>query len=161
MSTTIYCPKCGKPDQLPDTYCRQCGQFLPDFAKLSKKGISPEQHVLANTVLNSMTIVASFTLAILLWSMLAFRKDTHPLIYVTAGVLIAIGCWHIQTLWRTLQLRKYLKKESVSRDVVPELHEKKQDLLYPADLESVVPDSITDRTTSKMSVGHPSSKPEH
>ena len=26
----MFCPKCGKADQAPDSYCRSCGNFLVD-----------------------------------------------------------------------------------------------------------------------------------
>ncbi len=76
----MYCPKCGIADQKPETYCRRCGIFLPDLTKPGKQNNSPEIHVLANTVLSTMTIAVSLALSILLFSVLAFRPDTHPLI---------------------------------------------------------------------------------
>jgi hypothetical protein len=108
----MFCPKCGKGEQLPQSYCRQCGLFLPDLSKHVNPGRPPEEHLRVNKILNSLTIVVSFTLAILLYSILGFRPDTHPLIYVTAALLIAIGCWHIQTFTRTLQLTKQWKRRA-------------------------------------------------
>jgi hypothetical protein len=108
----MFCPRCGKAEQLPETYCRQCGVFLPDLAKLAKREQPPEDHLKANTILNLMTIIVSFTLSILLYTILGFRPDTHPLIYVTAGLLIAIGGWHIQTFIRTLLLKKQWKRRT-------------------------------------------------
>ena len=108
----MYCAKCGKPDQKPESFCRRCGTYLPDPSKPYKKERPPDEHLKANTVLSALTIVASFTLAALLYIFLAFRPDTPILIYVTAGFLLAIGGWHIQTLIRTTMLRKQLKKWS-------------------------------------------------
>ena len=93
----MFCPRCGKAEQLPETYCRQCGLFLPDLSKPVKRELPPEDHLKANAVLSALTIIVSFTLSILLFAFFGFRSDTHPLIYVTAGLLIAIGGWHIQT----------------------------------------------------------------
>ncbi len=146
----MFCPKCGNPDQSPETYCRRCGIFLPDLSKPAKT-TTPEQHVTANTVLSSMTIVASFTLAILLWSMLGFRENTHPLIYVTAGLLFAMGCWHIQTLWRTLLLRKHLKKSKPPQETTLTGGVVTDKLLEQPDFENIVPASMTDHTTSHLS----------
>lgn len=148
----MFCPKCGKTDQQPETFCRECGIFLPDLSKPVKKAQTPQDHVTANIVLNSMTIVVSFTLAILLWTILAFRSDTHPLIYVTSGLLIAIGCWHVQTLWRTLLLRKHFKKNQ--RQQEPELAgvaAKDDKLLERPNFDDYVPASVTDRTTRELS----------
>ena len=108
----MFCPRCGKAEQQPETYCRQCGLFLPDLSKPFKRERPPEEHLKANTVLSVLTIIASFTLAILLYAFFGIRSDTHPLIYVTAGFLIAIGGWHIQTLIRTLKLKKQWRQRA-------------------------------------------------
>ena len=102
----MYCPNCGKAEQSPETYCRQCGLFLSDFSRSAKQEASPEENLKVNSVLSLLTIIASFTLAILLYAILGFRENTHWLVYATAGLLIAIGAWHIQTFVRTRQLRR-------------------------------------------------------
>ncbi len=150
----MFCPKCGKADQSPETFCRQCGIFLPDLSKPVKTAQTPQQHLTANLVLNSMTIVACFTLAILIYSMLAFRPDTHPLIYVTAGLLIAMGCWHVQTLWRTIILRRHFKNEGRRPIPQPEIDGRSVTtgkLLDHPDFENMVPASVTDKTTRHLS----------
>jgi hypothetical protein len=108
----MFCPRCGKADQLPETYCRQCGIFLPDLSKPAKRELPPEDHLKANTVLSALTIITSFTLSILLYAMLGFRADTHPLIYVTAGLLLGMGGWHIQTFIRTRLLKKQWQRRT-------------------------------------------------
>ena len=156
----MYCPKCGKADQSPETYCRQCGVFLPDLSKPLKTGHTPQEHVTANIVLTSMTIVVAFTLAILLWTILGFRGNTHPLIYATAGLLFAMGIWHIQTLWRMLMLRKHFKKGKRAQDI--EIHGGTVDtdkLLEPSDFENMVPASVTDRTTKHLAESKHRSSP--
>lgn len=147
----MFCPKCGKADQSSETYCRQCGVFLPDLSKPLKTGHTPQEHVTANIVLTSMTIVVSFTLTILLWVILGFRGNTHPLIYVTAGLLFAMGIWHIQTLLRMLMLRKHFKRSQRAQDreisggtVIMDK------LLEQPDFENIVPASVTDRTTKHL-----------
>ncbi len=98
-----------------------------------------------------MTIVACFTLAILMYSMLAFREDTHPLIYAATGLLLAMGIWHIQTLWRSLMLRKHFKKNKrPDPQVLKNGTETNERLLDQPDFENVVPASVTDRTTKTL-----------
>ncbi len=147
----MFCPKCGNPDQTPESYCRQCGIFLPDLSKPVRTETPPETHFRANIVLSSMTIVACTTLSILLWTMLAFRPDTPTLIYVTAGLLFAMAIWHIQTLYRTLQLRKHFKKAKVTRELDTVRAADTGKLLDEADLSDVVPASVTEHTTKHLS----------
>jgi len=147
----MFCPKCGKSEQSPETYCRQCGTYLPDLSKSTKTPIKPEQHVKVNLVFSVMTLVACFALAILLYSTLAFRPDTHWLIYATAGLLTAMGFWHTQTLWRSILLRRHFK---ASQRPVPSEDEAQKvitdKLLSQPDFENMVPPSVTDRTTKHL-----------
>jgi len=152
----MYCPKCGKADQSPETYCRQCGSFLPDFEKSVKKPTAPEEHIKANAVLSAMTIVASLILSTLLFLTFKNYPDTHPVIYVTAGFLIAIAAWQIQTFWRTMLLRKHFKKPKIQQDSAiapPELEAKPTNQFLPeADFENIVPSSIVEKTTRKLKI---------
>ena len=151
----MYCPRCGRAEQLPETFCRQCGLFLPNLSKPVKREIPPEEHLKANTVLNSLTIVVSFTLSILL---LASVPDKHPLIYVTVGLLIAIGAWHIQTLIRTEKLRKQWERRAPLSEIEAGLPETERafksastaQLLDQADFGNTVPASVTENTTTHL-----------
>lgn len=147
----MFCPKCGNADQTPETYCRRCGTFLPDLDKPTKKQQTPEEHLKANFVLNLMTIVVSFSLAIALYAIFLGRNDTHWVIYLTAGFLIAIGAWQIQTLWRTILLKRHFKKNKATQKAVLETSVTTAGkLLDRADLENVVPASVTDHTTKHL-----------
>lgn len=151
----MYCPRCGKAEQLPETYCRQCGLFLPDLSKLPKSELPPEDHLKANAVLNSLTIIVSFTLSILLFG---FRPGSHPLIYATAGILIAIGAWHIQTLIRTQKLKKQWKRRAPFMEVQAASPDTQSTiksastakLLDPADFADAIPASVTENTTRHL-----------
>ena len=161
----MFCPKCGAADQTAESYCRNCGQFLPDPDKPAKKQTAPIEHVKANTVLSAMTLVISFTLSLLLFYNFLGQPGTSPLIYACAGFLFAIGCWNVQTLWRGLLLWRYFKKgksgiveryqESVQGATVNQ-----EKVLGQAAFDDVVPASITDRTTRKLETAGRSSKPE-
>ena len=152
----MFCPRCGKADQTPESYCRQCGVFLPDLDKASKAESTPEEHIKINAVLSFLTIVASFTLAILLYAVLAFRPDTHLLIYLTAGLLIAIGIWQIQTFIRSLKLRKHFRKKRLDDSLEAELTDTTIEglptgkFLNEADVGDQVPASVTDATTKHL-----------
>ena len=151
----MFCPKCGKAEQLPETYCRQCGLFLPDLSKPVKRELPPEDHLKANQVLNVLTIIVSFTLAILLYTILGFKADTHPLIYATAGVLTAMGGWHIQTFIRTLLLKKQWKRRTPLTEPKTEPQQtfaaaSTAKMLEQADFADAIPLSVTENTTRHL-----------
>ena len=154
----MFCPRCGRAEQVPESYCRQCGFYQPNLSKLAEREATPEVHLEANKVLSALTILASFTLSILLYAILGFRSNTHPLIYATAGVLLAIGGWHIQTLIRTQQLKKQWKRRAPLTEVQAPSPEAQPafrsastaKLLDEADFENVVPASVTENTTRHL-----------
>ena len=151
----MFCPQCGKADQMPETYCRQCGLHLLDFSKPVKRESPPEEHLKANTVLSLMTVSASFTLSFLLFLFLGFRSFTHPLIYVTAGLLLAIGGWHIQTLIRTSMLKKQWKRRVPLSEIQAETpvafkSATTAKLLDQADFADAIPVSVTEQTTRHL-----------
>ena len=139
---------------MAETYCQQCGLFLPDLSKPLKRESQPEEHLKANTVLSLMTICASFTLSFLLFLVLGFRSFTHPLIYVTAGILLAIGGWHIQTLIRTLMLKKQWKRRAPLSEIQAAPMAFKSTptakLLDEADFADAIPTSVTEHTTKHL-----------
>lgn len=145
----MFCPRCGTADQTCETYCRQCGTFLPDLDTPAKKPIPPQQHVTANMVLSAMTIVTCFTLAVLFYAILGFRDGTQPLIYITGGLLLAMGFWHVQTLWRAILLRKHFKKAQRAREALDDRTPRGKSL-DEAKFENVVPPSVTGRTTKQL-----------
>jgi uncharacterized integral membrane protein len=153
----MFCPNCGKSDQKIETYCRNCGMFLPDFSKVKPREISPETHLKANLVLNVMTAVASLTLAILLYSFFLGKADTPVIIYITAGFLTAMFAWQAQVFVRNLKLRKHFKNRkgtaSKSETEAPELNaQPTRDFLPEADFENYVPTSVVEKTTTKLKV---------
>ena len=142
---------------MPETYCRQCGLFLPNLSKSFKSETLPEEHLKANAVLSMLTILTSFILSFLLFLVLGFRSFTHPLIYVTAGLLIAIGAWHIQTFIRTLQLIRQWKRRAPLTEfpaATPEAQAFKAastaELLDQADFADAIPASVTEHTTRHL-----------
>ena len=150
----MFCPNCGKSEQEKNSFCRQCGTFLPDFDKIKKREISPEEHLKVNSVLNFMTAIVSITLAILLYSFFLGGENTHPVIYITAGFLTAMFFWQAQVFWRTLQLKKQFPKRN-NADIEPEISKvsidaKTKELLNEADFSDVVPASVTEKTTKNL-----------
>ncbi|MEO6589476.1 MAG: hypothetical protein ABIP06_09245 [Pyrinomonadaceae bacterium] len=149
----MFCPNCGKSDQETNSYCRQCGKFLPDFDKLKKREISPEEHLKVNTVLNVMSAVVSITLAILLYYFFLGKHDTPPIIYITAGFLTAMFFWQAQIFWRNILLKRQIPKRNDNTENENTLlveKTKTKDLLNEADLSDVVPASVTEYTTKNL-----------
>ena len=151
----MFCPQCGNGNQEPETFCRQCGRFLPDFEKLKGKEITPEEHLKANSVLSLMSAIVSATLAILLHAFFTGKENTPVLIYVTAGFLTVMFFWQAQTFWRTMQLRKQLPKRRAREKANPypldtnplSESDKAKGLLREPDASDAVQSSVVENTT--------------
>lgn len=151
----MYCPKCGAPEQRPESYCRSCGTFLPDLDKIEKKEVPAREHLKANSFLSLATAVVSLSLAMALYAVLGFRPDTHWLIYLVSGFLIAITAWQVQTLIRTRMLKSQFERlQPKNQD-----EEKAADLLRRADTSRLlnntapsdaIPNSVTENTTRNL-----------
>lgn len=149
----MFCPKCGKADQTENTFCRSCGSFLPDFDKLQRRKISPEEHLKANSVLNIMTAIVSLALAILLYINFLGGENTPVLIYVTAGFLTAIFAWQVQVFVRNLKLKKQiiLTKRTEDEEKPEEIESvPTKELLNEADFSDNMPASVAEYTTRKL-----------
>lgn len=150
----MYCPKCGNPDQIPESYCRKCGLFLPDIEKKKKKSATVDDHLKANAFLSIATAVVGLGLAIALYSIFLGRDDTPLIIYLVAGFLLAITFWQVQVFIRTLMMRKQVKRMRPANpnNTIDALSEKDAEPLglnVPASVGDG-PGSVTERTTRRL-----------
>lgn len=154
----MFCPKCGKADQQENSYCRQCGEFLPDLNKKNKLafgGSTPEEQIRTNLFLNLLSAIVSLTLAILLYSVFWRRSDAPPIVYVVAAFLLAMSAWQISTFYVGLKLKKNFQKRRASDEAakispVQIDDAKTKELLPEADFENAVPTTVTEDTTRHL-----------
>ena len=169
----MYCPNCGKADQEENTYCRQCGEFLPVFAKKKKSlsfgGDTPEEQINANLFLNFLSGMVSLILAILLYATFGVKGGTSPIIYIVAAFLLAMCGWQFSTFRVGLKLKKTFSKRKTGADTEEYSAEKSfnssnnKELLKEADFSDIVPVSVTENTTRHLTenVKNKSTQSEH
>lgn len=151
----MFCPKCGNANQKENSYCRNCGTFLPDFEKLKSKEITPLQQITISTTFNFLSALISLILTIILHALYTGKEGTPIIIYVVIGFLTANFFWQAQAFWRTLQLKKQFPKRITDdktesqQDLILE-SVKTNDLLPEANLEDFIPTSVTENTTKHL-----------
>ena len=141
----MFCPKCGKADQSPDTNCRQCFTYLSD-----SEPVQPDK---LNSVLSALSAVTCFGLAVALYLYFLNLGAPPTIIYVTAGLLVAMGIFHIQALVRALQNRVHVSSNQDFLPTFPETIDRPtvaNGILNKAEFESMVPVTITDVTTKNL-----------
>jgi hypothetical protein len=164
----MFCPNCGKSEQTPDSYCRNCGQFLTDFSGKSYLinkilgGNKPDTQVNINLIINVVTTLASCLL-------LGFLNGYYDSLYEKTGqraptviylVYIFLG---LIAAWQTLGflINSRLKKKLSARKTVEgsadsSVYEKAlpsgstQKSLPPSDFDSIVPASVVEDTTKML-----------
>jgi hypothetical protein len=161
----MFCPNCGKSEQLPDSYCRSCGEFLTDFsgkAYLINKilgGSTPDAQVNVNLTINVVTTITSILLLGFLngyYDSLYARtgQTAPPVIYLVYIFLGLVSAWQLLSFLINLRLKRKLggrKKGEVSVDssandnaLSPQPNKKS---LPQADFDDIVPASVTEDAT--------------
>lgn len=159
----MYCPKCGKAQQEPESYCRSCGEFLMDYSGRSYfltkllGGSNPSAQIGIGLAINLITIFTS----ILLLGFLNGHYDAQkartgegvpPVIYLVYLFLIVISLWQILSLVVGARLRTKLnrKKGLSERAEMPQgvVSSKKTNELLPyGDSNQTIPLSVTEGPT--------------
>lgn len=156
----MFCPNCGKADQTENSYCRNCGAFLPDLSIKNKMvsfgGDTPEEQIKTNLYLNLLSALVSLALAVSLYVSF-YGKDAPQLIYLTIGFLAAMSAWQFSTCYVGLKLKKNFSKrretdatENESEQQTQFESAKTKDLLNEADFTNVVPTTVTENTTKHL-----------
>ncbi len=154
----MFCPNCGKDKQKKDTYCRKCGEFLPDFEKIKNRGFAaktPEENIKNSLFFSLLSSIISFVMAILLIITHLGKDNTHPIIYLASAFFIVIGVWQIVNVSTALSLKKQFKKRRESSQTEENLTSsvrsgKTAELLNEADFSNIVPASVTEKTTLNL-----------
>lgn len=154
----MFCQNCGKGKQETNTYCRQCGEFLPELRKKGGSGHpkTPDDQIKMSITFNLMSAISGFGVGVLLLISHLNRDNTHFSVFVGMSLLFTIAAWQTASFFNNVKLRRRFKRrkentnpsQDISQNAV-ETNESKK-LLNQPDLENVVPISITEGTTKNL-----------
>lgn len=151
----MFCPNCGKADQQKDTYCRSCGEFLPNLNGKYKKRETPADQFKATLIFNIMSAFAAFSMAILLYVFHLGNPNTHWSVYLAAALLISIASWQTASYFNNRKLKKrFIREKETETDAEIEAVEmpKTKRSLNEADFSDDVPASVVEHTTRRLQV---------
>jgi len=165
----MYCPNCGIADQVANSYCRRCGEFLIDasdkFNSVFKFfGINtPEKQINLNLVFDFVSVVFSLILLVFTVGYFQANADKNPpvetptVFYFVGAFLLFIAAWQFLGFVLSISLKSKFGKRGNRRERnVESLRENKissadtLDLLPFADLKNLVSPSATENTTKNL-----------
>lgn len=154
----MFCPKCGKGEQVPDGYCRNCGEFLVDPASNTSLvnrilGISnPEKQVKFTLTIDLVTAIVS---GILLFFLMGYfdgmeaktGQTAPPIVYLVYVFLGLVCAWQLLSFTVGTTFRKKLNAGKTSQTLTGQAAKQS---LPPADESNVVANSVTEQTTREL-----------
>ena len=110
----MFCPKCGAADQNTDSYCKRCGEWLPDMSHLGRrhgrlKARTPEQRNRKMRVLESISALMALSSAIIIFLVLAGKLD-KDLLNLAAQLCICTAIFQAVNFAIGRSLQKRLKQ---------------------------------------------------
>ena len=154
-ANTIFCSRCGASGQRFESYCRSCGEWLPDpSAAMTPRGrmrrLSPERKQRRMRALELLSATAALASGLL---MLAVHSGASLELLVVAMILcFAIVGWQMVTFFmgRSIQARRV--QESVEGGAtLPAARDGAPPTLNAADTRDLVqPPSVTENTTALL-----------
>ncbi len=99
------CTNCGKPYDY-NIHAESNPDIEMDRAVIQKDSSIPT-HFNATMFLAGISGLISLGLVIALYVTFLPQEDTHPLVFITGGFLIALFAWQIQVVYRIFRLRKH------------------------------------------------------
>jgi len=147
----MFCPNCGKSDQQPAGYCRQCGTLQPDLSQPYHFPHLSRSAVRLNTVANAVAAVISLASALVLYAVV-LGIGGGVIVHLIAWASILIGLWCAFASWKSYQLEQDFSSGMIGDLLgnladVPSVTDK---LLNQPNFEDAVPPSVTDSTTRQL-----------
>jgi hypothetical protein len=103
----MFCPKCGAGDQNSESYCRRCGEWLPDMEARPRSGLfrkrTREQKMRKMRLLEAMSAALALASAIIIFT---FRPSHSDDVLHLAGIFcVAISIYQLVNFYFGLTLQ--------------------------------------------------------
>lgn len=150
----MFCPKCGAADQSVDSYCKRCGEWLPDTSHLGRRRgrltrRTPEQRNQKMRLLEAASFLAALSSAFIIGAYFSGKLE-KPALVIALDLSVITAVFQIVNfiIGRSLQKRLKQGRDEAEKDVALQpAGERFQ--LKQADTSSLVqPASVTENTTA-------------
>jgi|SRR5215813_1888726 len=147
----MYCSTCGAANQSENSYCKRCGQWLPDIrgrSRVAFGGETPQQNVFTSLFMSALSTLAALFSAIALYATYLGAGDAKWSVYFAAAFCLCIAGWQASSFFITLKLRRRMANARNQSAPTGELDYRQTPALNPADVSAfVATPSVTENTT--------------
>jgi hypothetical protein len=150
----MFCPKCGAADQSVDSYCKRCGEWLPDTSHLGRKRgrltrRTPEQRNQKMRILEAASFLAALSSAFIIGAYFSGKLE-KPALVIALDLSVVTAIFQVVNfiIGRSLQKRLKQGRDDAEKDLaLKPASERFQ--LHQADTSVLVqPASVTEGTTA-------------
>ena len=103
----MFCPKCGADAQSAESYCKRCGEWLPDLDAIRRPGLfrkrTREEKIRKMRVLEAVSAALSLTAGAIITSVLA-GTDTQ-LLYLAAFCCVIVAVYQMVNFYLGYKLQ--------------------------------------------------------
>jgi|SRR5689334_20526398 len=152
----MFCSKCGAADQSADSYCKRCGEWLPDTSHLGRRrgrlrARTPEQRNQRMRILEAVSFLAALSSAVIIGAVLAGKLD-KPSLVIALDLSVVTAVFQAVTFAIGYGLQKRLKQGRDDEDKQAALKAENDRLrLGQAETGNLAqPASITESTTALL-----------
>jgi len=154
----MYCPKCGTNDQLAESYCRHCGEWLPDLNALARRKLfgklTREQKIEKIRILEAVSAGLSLTAAAIILSILA--GGDRQMLFLAALCCVLVAVYQAINFYLGYKLQQRIKHSSTestndgidSREVIAETRVNALGASNPD--QFIGPQGVTENTTELL-----------
>ena len=105
----MFCPKCGADAQSAESYCKRCGEWLPDIDDLVRPRLfrkrTREEKIRKMRVLEAVSAGLSLTSAAIIISILAGGGDTQ-LLFLAAFCCVLVAAYQVVNFYLGYKLQQ-------------------------------------------------------
>jgi hypothetical protein len=150
----MFCPKCGADNQIPESYCKRCGEWLPDLDAVLRPGLfrkrTREEKIRKMRILEVVSAGLALTAAAIVGSVLAGGTDPQ-LLFLAVLCCLIVAVYQIVNFYLGHKLHQSIDQSRTnSTEGIKGVHGQPQ-LLSPADTTPFVNrSSVVENTTELL-----------
>ena len=149
----MFCPRCGADAQTAESYCKRCGEWLPDIDALVKPRLfrkrTREEKIRKMRVLEAVSAGLSLTSAAIIISILG--GGDKQLLFLAAFCCFLVAAYQVVNFYLGYKLQQ--RVEESRADITDELKAedtKKVRALSPGDQTTFIGHSVVENTTELL-----------